>query len=196
MEGTVTLPHGECCHEGPQRFSRVLHAEVALGIRPDAAKSRPALFWTAPDRFTVSVTPTDSLGNVIAPSRAPAPEVSINGKPAPGTFENPHTGELRVAFQLQGENAQPNKDGQSLAAKAWIVDDKGNRQIEIAPNKKLKISLVAGAVSMAVELPAFIGDRESRRAYPAGSPEAMRIALENREPFRNKKEAEAAGYKI
>ncbi|MEP7336136.1 MAG: tyrosinase family protein [Acidobacteriota bacterium] len=196
VEGVVTLPHGECCHDGPQRFSRVLHAEVALGIRPDAAKSRPTLFWTAPDRFTVSVTPTDSLGNVIVPSRATAPEVAVNGKSARGTFENPYTGELRVEFRLQGDGLQPNKDGQSLAAKAWIVDDKGNRQIEIAPNKKPKVALTVGTVSMPVELPAFVGDRESRRAYPAGSPEAMRILLENRVTFASEKKARDASYKL
>ena len=45
-------------------------------------------------------------------------------------------------------------------------------------------------------LPALIGDRKSRRDCPAGSPEAMRVALENRASFRSKKEAEAAGHKI
>jgi hypothetical protein len=194
VEGVITLPHGECCHSGPQRFSRVLHAEVALGIRPDAAKSRPALFWTGPDRLTVSVTPTDALGNVVAPSRAPAPAVTINGKPAAGTFVNPYTGELRIEFRLGGNDVKPNADGQSLAAAAWVVDENGNRQVELAPNKKLKVALTVGSASMPVDLPALIGDREARRAYPAGSPEAMRVALENREPFRNKKQAKAAGY--
>lgn len=76
------------------------------------------------------------------------------------------------------------------------MDKNGNRQIEIAPNKKLKVALAAGAVSMPVELPAFVGDRESRRAYPAGSQEAMRVALENRVPFASEKQARDAGYSL
>ena len=196
VEGVVKLPKGECCHDGPQRFSRVLHAEVALGIRPDATRSQPTLFWTAPDRFVVSVTPTDGLGNVIAPARAQAPAIIINGKPVTGTFENPYTGALGVAFKLGGKDVKPNQDGQSLAATAWVVDDQGNRQVEIAMNKKPKVALTVGTVSMPVNLPAFIGDRQSRKAYAAGSAEAMRIALDERVPFRHKKEAEAAGYKM
>jgi hypothetical protein len=196
VEGTLTLPYGECCHDGPQRFSRVLHGEIALGILPDEASSRPVLFWAAPDRFIVSVTPRDTLGNVIAPARAPAPSVKINGKSVPGTFENPLTGELRVEFLLEGKGAKPDEGGQFLGAPAWVVDGNGKRLVEIPRNKKPKIEVTVGASHMAVELPAFIGDRQSRKAHPAGSAQAMRIVIEDREPFSNEKKARKAGYTL
>lgn len=196
VEGTIKLPYGECCHEGPQRFSRVLHTEVALGLRPDPKASRPVLFWTAPDRFVLSVTPTDKLGNVALPASALPAAVRVDGRPVTGTPETTTTGELRISFALQGEGRGPKEDGRTLSAAASIVDAEGKRQASIAANKKLDIEITVGATTMPVELPGLVGDRASRRAYPAGSAEAMRIALDDREPLADKREARAKGFAV
>lgn len=171
VEGTIELPYAECCHEGPQRFSRVLHTEVALGIRPDPEKSRPVLFWTAPDRFVVAVTPTDALGNIAAPSDALAPAVQVNGKPVTGMLESTTAGERRITFSLPGEELRPT-------------------------NRRRKVEVTIGATTMRVAIPDLVGDRASRQAFPADSPEAMRIALDDREPLKDKREARAKGFSV
>jgi hypothetical protein len=196
VEGTLQLPYGECCHEGPQRFSRVLQTEVALGIRPDAKASRPVLFWTAPDRFVLSVRPTDKLGNVAAPASALPASVRVNGRPVTGTAETTTTGELRIPLALKGADRGPKQDGRSLPAEAWVVDAEGRRQAEIAANQRPEIEITVGVTRMAVELPELVGDRASRRAFPAGSPEAMRIALDDREPLSDQREARRKRFQV
>ncbi len=194
VEGTIQLPRAECCHEGPQRFSRVLHAEVALGIRPDPERSRPVLFWTAPDSFVVAVTPTDKLGNIAAPSTSLNTTVRVNGKAVTGTFECTSTGERRMAFKLRGQDIRPNENGHSLDGKAAIVDTLTDLLVDIPPKKKLKLEVLVGATAMPVALPELVGDLESRRAFPAGSPEAMRIPLDNRVPLASPREARDKGF--
>jgi hypothetical protein len=191
LEGSIELPYGECCHEGPQRFSRVLHLDIAVGIQPDRKQSRPVLFWTAPDRFTVSITPTDALGNIALPTRA-RPEIAINRVPVTGALQNPHTGELRLEFVLTGKGVAPTKDGQSLKARGSIVDREGNPQVELAAGKKLKITVTVGSTTMPVDLPAVIKDAKSGRIHPAGTAEAMQIPLADRLPFRSEREARRA----
>jgi hypothetical protein len=164
VEGTIELPWAECCHKGPQRFSRVLHAEIALGIRPDPEKSRPVLFQTAPDRFVVTVTPTDKLGNIAAPSNSMNATVRINGKPVAGAIECTTTGERRIAFA------------------------------GAAPAKKTRIEVTIGKTTMPVLIPELIGDRASRKAHPAGSPEAMKLPLEQRVPLASREEAREKGF--
>lgn len=194
LEGYIKFPHNECCHDKPQIFTRVLHTTIAVGNKPDAKKSRPLLYWTAPNQFTLSVTPTDKFGNVIAPARTQAPIIHINGKEIKGTFENLYTGELRVHFTFTCETKVPQKNAESLPSNAMISDDKN--QVEIRKDKRLKIDITIGSTTMRVELPVIIGDKQTMKAYPAASPEAIKVNLNNRVSFVNEKRAIAAGYKL
>ena len=194
LEGYIKFPYNECCHDKPQIFTRILHTTVAIGIRPDARRSRPLLFWTAPNQFTLSVTPTDKLGNVIAPARTQAPIVRINGKEIKGVFENLYTGELRLHFTFKCENEIMQKNAESFPSNAIISDD--FNRIEIRKDKRLQIEITVGTTTMRVELPVIIGDTQTMRAYPAASSEAMKIEIQNRVAFVNEKRAIAAGYSL
>lgn len=188
--------HSDCCATGPQAFSRVLHAEVALGILPEAEKSKPRLHWIAPDKFIVAVTPTDKLGNIAAPGNAAAPVVTINGKRIRGRHVNPYTGEQQIEITINGKGLAVAADGQSITGATAMVETEFGSDIALPLGKKLQFTVEVGPSSFAVVSPRFVGDRRSRTAWEAGAREAMRIPLEHREIFATEIKTKQAGYKL
>lgn len=200
IEGTLDLGEKSrdehCCKKGPQRFSRVLNTAVALGILPDAKASRPTLHWVAPDKFVVTVTPTDTLGNIAAPANAPVPVVAVNGKTVIGKPVNAYTGEHRVEIELLGEGFQPAPDGQTIAGAAASIQTESGERLILQPGEKIAPAISLARTAFQVVLPKFVGDKKSRIAYGAGTPEAMRIPLADRDVFQSREEAIAAGYEV
>jgi hypothetical protein len=189
--GTVARRGGD-----PQPFARILEAEVALGILPDSGRSRPTLYWIAPNAFAVTVTPTDRLGNVSAPGTALAPVVSIDGREIAGRSENPFTGEHRVTVVLGGDQIRPAANGQSIQEGRAVVDTLDGEPLVIPGGHELDVRVRVSGTELPVQLPRVIGDERNRSAFDAGSPQAMRIAMASRVPFRTLAQARKAGFEI
>ncbi|WP_051189604.1 tyrosinase family protein [Daejeonella oryzae] len=194
LEGLIDFPYPDCCQDHPQVFSRVFHTQVVIGIRPDANRSKPILFWKYPNAFVLSLTPTDKYGNVISPVRTPAPLVKINGQAVTGSFENMYNGELRVSFTTDCEKTPIDEHGQYFSENTSILSDQ--KRIEIKAGKRFRVEITIGSTTMRVNLPAIIGDRNSKIAYPAGSEQAQNLNLEDRVVFYSEKSAIKAGYNL
>ena len=106
--------HAEhCCEEGPQRFSKVLHCAVALGIKPDREKSKLKLQWLSSNKFVVSVTPADSMGNIVLPLASLIPVIVVNGKAVRSKLINEYTGEYKMEVTPLG-NFVISRDGTTI----------------------------------------------------------------------------------
>ena len=81
LEGTLERPGRK-----PERFLRVLSAELGLGVRVDPTRSRPEVRRTA-DGIAVTLTPQDRFGNMLSPSRAAATGLRIDGQPMEAKHE-------------------------------------------------------------------------------------------------------------
>ena len=103
-----------CCKEGPQRFSKVLQSVVALGIKPEEKKSKIKIQWVSSNKFIVSVTPTDSMGNVVLPLAGIAPVIILNGKAVRSRIINEYTGEYKIEVMFTLNGFVISKDGTTI----------------------------------------------------------------------------------
>lgn len=90
----------------PERFLRVLSAELGLGVRLDSIRSRPTV-RRIDGAFEVTITPQDRFGNLLSPGSVSAPALQIDGQSVTLTHED----------RLDGSHRLIAKDGQILDAK-------------------------------------------------------------------------------
>lgn len=158
-------------------------------------QSRPTFHRVAPDRFVVSVTPTDKLGNIAAPGNAAEPGVILLSEAVRGRHLNPYTGEQQVEIHLRGQGFRPAKDGQAIEGGSATLETITGEILNIEPGKNLLLEVQAGQATLPVFLPRIVGDSRSRKAYWAGTQEAMEVPLADREVFSDE-EARGRGYEL
>jgi hypothetical protein len=189
-------PHlGEdaCCKPPRQPFTRIVSTLVPVGLKPALGRSIAYAEWRSPTRLVVGVQLADGEGNPALPL-FPA-TVSLNDK----TVRTTERGSTSVARQVEvrffGDKIQPSKEGKYLSADASVRTEDG-KKLSIAAGTSLEIEASAGGLKWPVKIAAYIGDAQEKRAFPAGSRKAMRIADHRRVRFVGKAEAEKAGYSI
>jgi len=185
-----------CCKIEPQRFTRVLQTEIALGIKPDEKQSRPRLHWIAPHKFIVTIAPTDTFGNIALPSAGIVPIVKVNGKTVRSKTFNPFTGEYHMEVLLVGSKYEVDSNGQNIKGSEAFIETVDGDRLHIHQSEDFKVSVEIFDNIFTVVKPKFIGDMTTHKAFAAGTREAMQIPLENRQPISSKKEAEVLGYQI
>ena len=130
-----------CCTEGPQRFSKVLQSAVALGIKPDEKKSKIKMQWVSSNKFIVSVTPADSMGNVVLPLAGIAPVIIINGKAVRSKIINEYTGEYKMEVTLSGNGFVIGKDGTTVKEGQAIFETLKGEKLVLKKGNKLNIGI-------------------------------------------------------
>lgn len=188
--------HHDCCKHVPQRFTRILNSAIALGIKPDQERSHQTLYWTAPNKFVVSVTPTDALGNIALPTGGVVPAVTVNGQAIRSQTLNPFTGELQPEITLIGDKIEIASDGHTIKCGEALIETPDGNKLSIKAGEKLKVIVEFSDSKFTVAIPKFIGEKSTRKAFAAGTQEAMKIPLENRQPLASEKEAKELGYQI
>ncbi len=188
--------HHDCCKHVPQRFTRILNSAIALGIKPDQERSHPTLYWTAPNKFIVSVTPTDALGNIALPTEGVVPTVIVNGQAIRTQTLNPFTGELQSEITLIGDKIEIASDGQTIKDGKALIETLDGNKLPLKPGEKLKVIVEFSGSKFTVAIPKFIGEKSTRKAFVAGTQEAMKIPLENRQPLVSEKEVKDLGFQI
>ncbi len=185
----------ECCGHGPQRYTRSLHTEIALGIKPDEKQSRPALHWLAPNKFVVSVALRDAQGNVALPTPASTPTLTVNGLPVRVNVLPSLTGEHQLEGTVSGKGLKLTPEGQSLQGTDITLDAETGDKVSVKPGETLKVGIEVSGRKLKVETPKLVGDRETLKVFAAGSSEALKLTVENRQPLATKKEARDLGFK-
>lgn len=184
----------DCCKHGPQRYTRSLHTQIALGIKPDEKQSRATLHWIAPNRFVVSVALADANGNIALSTPASVPVVTVGGKAVRAKPLTSLTGEHQVEVTLGGKKLEVDPEGQFLKGTDISLDTVGGDKVSVKPNENLKVDIEISGRKLKVDTPKLVGDRETLKVFAAGSPEALKLSLENRQPFATKKEAKDLGF--
>lgn len=136
LEGTINKDN-----ENAQYFSRIIHTTAALGIKPDPVKSKPSLRWINPNKFIISVTPTDKLGNIASPASMSAPVVTINGIAVKGKHLNGYTGEHQIEVTLIGKGLKINSDGKIIDGEG-VIDTDSCEKLELKQGKKFDVGIV------------------------------------------------------
>jgi hypothetical protein len=185
-----------CCELGPQRFTESLHASIALGIKPDGKQSSAVLHWTAPNKFVVSATLVDTNGNIALPVAGNVPAVTVGGKVVRAKPLVSLTAEHQVEVTLVGRNIEIAPEGQAIKSAGVSVETAEGERLPIKPNENLRVSIEISGNKLKVDTPKFIGDRETRKVFSSGTQEAMKIAMENRQPIATKKEAKDSGFQM
>ena len=188
--GTLSRPNLR-----PQRFSRILQTQVALGILPDPKKTKPTLHWLTPKKFLVAFTPTDRLGNVASPVNLPPPTISVNGVKVKRDHINPYAGEQQLEVEMKGD-AGPSIDGRKISDGTAIIETLDGRELTLKDGEKLDIGIDLFNTTLDVTIPQVVGDKNTRKAYGAGTEEAMNVAQEDRETFNGIEKANKAGYVV
>lgn len=195
-EGKEAGHDHHCCELGPQRFTESLHASIALGIKPDGKQSSAVLHWTAPNKFVVSATLVDANGNVALPVAGNVPVVTVGGKAVRAKTLVSLTAEHQVEVTLVGRKIEIAPEGNAVNSAGASFETVDGERLPIKPNENLKVSIEISGNRLKVDTPKFVGDRDTRKVFSSGTQEAMKIAVENRQPIATKKEAKDSGFQI
>lgn len=87
-------------------------------------------------------------------------------------------------------------DGQFVKGTDVSLDTIAGDKVSLKPNENLNVAIEISGNKLKVDTPKLVGDRETLRVSPAGSPEALKIPLENRQPFATRKEAKDSGFQV
>ena len=185
-----------CCREKPQAFTKVLHANFALGIKPNGKETKPTFNWLNPNKFVISASMVDKFGNAAFPSDNIDMITTVNGKSVKSDLQNLFTGELQSEISLKGRKILVSQDGQSIESGEPYIETIDGKKLFIKSGQKLKIGLKFKDNKFKVAFPKFVGDIRKQLAYLPGTRLAMKIPIENRQPLYSKKEAQKLGYKI
>jgi len=185
-----------CCELGPQRFTESLHTEIALGIKPDEKQSRAELHWTDPNKFVVSATLIDASGNIALPTAGHVPVVTVGGKAIHAKTLSSLTAEYLMEVTLIGRNIEIAPGGQTVKSGDVVVEAVDGERVPIKQNANLSVGVEISGNKLKVDIPELIGDRETRKVFPAGTQEAMKIAMENRQSFASTQEARDSGFQL
>ena len=151
-EGSVDLSgkakRDRCCDEQPQKFTRVLHAAVGLGLLPDASKSTLSAKWVK-QNLRLEAVVRDSLGNLPDPTTAPPPEVVINGEVVEGKLDNNYTGTYVLEVSVQGPGFEVGSNRKVGPKPGWVQTKDGKR-LELPVGKKLKLALRVARIDLPV----------------------------------------------
>ncbi len=139
-----------CCKEEPQRFSKVLQSAVALGIKPDEKKSKLKIQWVASNKFVVSVTPADSMGNIVLPLAGFAPVIIVNGKAVRAKVINEYTGEYKIDITLSGNGFVVDKDGTTVKEGQASIETLKGEKCLLKKGDKLNICIKIGENTLMV----------------------------------------------
>ena len=96
----------------PERFSRILSRQVAVGIRLDRVAARPTLTWKGANQLIVRFRAIDALGNIAASTRMEPPVLRLRGE----AIETEHRAEADGWHELE-VTLQPGRTRGSVAAK-------------------------------------------------------------------------------
>jgi hypothetical protein len=143
------------------------------------------------DRPAEQVAPTYPLGRVRRGILG-----GIDGREVAGTNENPFTGGHRVTVVLGGDQIRPVANGRSIQGGRAVVEALEGEPLIIPEGHELDVRVRVSGTEMPVQLPRVVGDERNRSAFDAGSPQAMRIAMASRVPFRTLAQARKAGFEI
>lgn len=150
---------GDCCEREPERFTRIISANIMLGIHPDPVKSAPTMHWIGPNKIAVSVTPTDALGNVIMPTSASSPVLSLNGVEIAGTFINDYSGTLRMEVTLQGRGIQASANGRTIIGGPVLFPTAGGKELTLKSGQELRMEISVGGSAFRAQFPVVIGNK-------------------------------------
>jgi hypothetical protein len=185
VEGTV-IRNGT-----PEHFFRILNTEVALGIKPDVARTKPTLHWLAPDRFVVHFTPTDHLGNIAWPADGSMPRLMFRRQQITAEHRNHFDGRHELEVTLKGKNVRPTPDGCHCHDEAYLstpsVED-----IPLRPEEPLVLTLRLGATVLPVLMPTAVS-RGKDKPVGAGTGAAMKIPVEERVVVSHRQSNETGG---
>ena len=124
------------------------------------------------------------------------PTVTVDGKAIRVKALNSLTSELQTEVTLIGQKVAIAPDGQTINEGEAFVETLDGNRLPIQPREKLTIGIEFSDSKFIVALPEFIGQKSTRNAFAAGTEEAMKIPLEDRQPLASRKEAEDLGYKL
>jgi len=159
-------------------FFRIMNTEVALGIKPDLARTKPTLHWLAPDRFVVRFTPTDRLGNIAWLANGATPRLFFHRQEVAAEHRNLQDGRNELEVTLKGKNVLPTPDGCHCQGEAYLCPPSGG-DIPVRPGEPLLLTLRIGATVLPVLLPTEVS-RAKGKPVGAGTKEAMSIPLDER----------------
>ena len=129
----------------PERFTRILSRQVAVGIRLDPVAARPVLSWLAPDRFVVRLRAIDALGNIASSTRLAPPTLRLRGEALRTTHRSTLDGWHELEVQLEGKSIRLSKDGRSVHGATVACEHGGNRPLDGVLAHGLSVAL-AGQV--------------------------------------------------
>jgi hypothetical protein len=155
---------------------RIVNAAVALGVKPDPGHSKPTLHWLAPDRFVVTFTPTDALGNKAWLSNAAPPVLLFRRQPLVAEFRDLYDGNYQLEVTLGGKPLVT-ADGCHCRGARFTVTN--GADITMQAGQLLRLTLRIGQSVIPVLLPTALAGPKGK-PIPAGSPAAMKIPVDRR----------------
>lgn len=174
----------------PEHFFRILNTEVALGIKPDVARTKPTLHWLAPDRFVVHFTPTDYLGNIAWPADGSMPRLMFRRQQITAEHRNHFDGRHELEVTLKGKNVRPTPDGCHCHDEAYLCTP--SEDIPLRPEEPLVLTLRLGATVLPVLMPTAVS-RGKDKPVGAGTGAAMKIPVEERVVVSHRQSHETGG---
>ncbi|HEX8091144.1 MAG TPA: tyrosinase family protein [Blastocatellia bacterium] len=135
-------------------------------------------------------------GNISLPVAGNVPIVTVGGKAVRAKPLVSLTAEHQVEVTLVGRKIEIAPEGQAVKSAGVSVDTVDGERLPIKPNENLKVSIEISGNKLKVDTPKFIWDKETRKVFSSGTQEAMKIAMENRQPVATKKEAKDSGFQF
>ena len=176
----------------PERFTRILSKQVALGIKIDPSVARPTLYWLDPNRFVIRLFAADALGNIASSTRMDPPIIQFRREALSATHRVSYDGWHELEVSLAGPSVRLASDGLSVSGGTVSCSAGGSRELDKPITTGITVSV--GNTVLPVIVPSLIGDSTNKRVYEAGRAAARRIPLERRVAFESVEAAIAEGF--
>jgi hypothetical protein len=136
----------------PERFTRILSRQVAVGIRLDPVAARPVLRWLGQDRFVVRLRAIDALGNIASSTRMDPPTLRVRGEAVRATHRSTLDGWHELEVQVEGKGIRLSNDGHTVRGASVACEDGRTRPLDGALAHGLSVVVAGQVLRVGVEL--------------------------------------------